>query len=184
MSFETDRTIARPWRDEEADRLYDILSRWEVAKWLGTDAKPMADRDEAAKSIVTWRRRRKKDPRIGCWAIEVKSTGIVAGSVILNPLPNGDGEIEIGWHFHPDSWGKGLAREAAAGLLAKAFADGLPEVWALTHTTNEPSQKVCRAIGMVDQGVFHDRWYEGESQIYRISRDEWAQPSPEDLRLP
>jgi RimJ/RimL family protein N-acetyltransferase len=172
--FETDRTIVRPWRDQEADRVYDILSRMEVAKWLGSEPEPMASRDEAVKWIVKWRRRHKKDPRIGCWAVEVKATGVVAGSVILNPLPNGDGEIEIGWHFHPDSWGQGLAREAAAGALARGFGDGIPELWAITHLTNERSQKVCRAIGMKDVGVFQDRWYTGEAQIFRLTREEWA----------
>jgi RimJ/RimL family protein N-acetyltransferase len=172
--FETDRTIVRPWHDDEAHRVYDMLRRWEVAKWLGDDPKPMASRDEAVDRIAAWRTRSEEQPGLGSWAVEVKATGVAAGSVLLARLPNGDGEVEIGWHFHRDSWGHGFAREAAAGLLAKAFADGLSEVWAITRTTNEPSQKVCRAIGMIDQGVFKDRWYEGESRIFRITRDKWA----------
>jgi RimJ/RimL family protein N-acetyltransferase len=178
MIFETDRTIVRPWRDTEADRVYDMLRRMEVAKWLGSEPEPMQSRDEAAKWIVTWRRRNKKDPRIGCWAVEVKATGVAAGSVILNPLPNGDGEIEIGWHFHPDSWGHGYARESAASLLSKALGDGISQLWALTHLANERSQKVCRALGMADMGVFHDRWYSGESRVFRISREEWEAANP------
>jgi RimJ/RimL family protein N-acetyltransferase len=171
--LETERTIVRPWTDAEADRIYDTLRRMEVAKWLGSEPKPMQSRDEAVKWIETWRRRNETDPRIGCWAVEVKETSVAAGSVLLNPLPDGDGEIEIGWHFHPDSWGTGLARESAAALLDKGFEDGIPQLWALTHLTNERSQKVCLSLGMLDQGVFHDRWYDGDSRIYRLTREEW-----------
>jgi RimJ/RimL family protein N-acetyltransferase len=93
--------------------------------------------------------------------------------VLLNHLPNGAGEIEIGWHFHPDSWGRGYARESARGALDKGFEDGIPELWALTHLINERSQRVCVALGMIDMGVFQDRWYDGDSRIYRLTRDEW-----------
>ncbi|MGH3454888.1 MAG: GNAT family N-acetyltransferase, partial [Nocardioidaceae bacterium] len=96
--LETERTVVRPWTDAEADRIYDTLRRMEVARWLGSEPKPMQSRDEAVKWIETWRRRNDKDPRIGCWAVEVKETGVAAGSVLLNPLPNGEGEIEIGFH--------------------------------------------------------------------------------------
>lgn len=181
MLFETDRTIVRLWRDDEADRVYDTLRRMEVAKWLGSEPKPMKSRDEALEWVARWRERHEADARIGCWAVEVKATRVAAGSVLLNLLPNGDGEIEIGWHFHPDSWGQGLAREAAVRLLAKGFEDGIPELWALTHLTNEPSQKVCRAIGMRDVGVFHDRWYTGDSRIFRLTQEEWAAACDPDV---
>jgi RimJ/RimL family protein N-acetyltransferase len=171
--FETDRTIVRLWRDDEADRVYDMLGRMEVAKWLGSVPEPMQSRDEAVQRIAAWRARGEEQPGLGTWAVEVKATGVAAGSVLLARLPNSDGEVEIGWHFHPDSWGHGYAREAAGALLDKAFTDGLPEVWAMTHLDNEPSQKVCRAIGLIDQGVFQDRWYEGESRIFRLTRAEW-----------
>ena len=60
------------------------------------------------------------------WAAQVKQTGVVAGTVLLVPLPpeqNADdaGRIEVGWHFHPDSWGHGYATEAAAALLAQGL---------------------------------------------------------------
>jgi RimJ/RimL family protein N-acetyltransferase len=172
--FETDRTILRLWRDSEADRLYDILCRREVWQWFGGDFTPPSGPDETAERIANWRRAHEDDARFGSWAVEVKGSSTVAGTVLLKPLPNGEGEVEIGWYLHPDSWGRGLARESAAGGLAKGFGDGLPEIWAITHTTNEPSQKVARAIGMTDEGVFHDRWYDGPSQVFRITREEWA----------
>lgn len=175
--FETDRTIARLWRETEADRLYDILRRCEVVQWFGGDMKPLEHPDEAAERIANWRQSHEEDPRYGSWAVELKGNDTPVGTVLLKPLPNGEGEVEIGWYLHPDSWGQGLARESASGGLTKGFGDGLPEIWAITHTTNEPSQKVARAIGMTDEGVFRDRWYDGPSQVFRITREEWAAAS-------
>lgn len=173
VAFETARTRARLWRDDEADRVFEILRRWEVAQWFGNDAKAMTDRSEAVERIARWRERTTEHPRRGIWAIEEKDTGTSAGTVLLVPLPNSDGEVEVGWWLHPDAWGCGLASEAARGALALGFADGLDDIYAITHTNNEPSQRVCRRIGMSDLGVFHDRWYAGANQIFRITRPEW-----------
>jgi RimJ/RimL family protein N-acetyltransferase len=162
---ETERIVIRPWRRDEADRLFDLLRRIEVVKWLGREPRPMKDRDEAVAVIEHYEARLAADPRFGAWAAVERSSGVPAGTVLLKPLPDGDGEIEIGWHFHPDSWGKGLASEAAAALLARGFADGLAEVWAVTHLDNHPSMAVCRRIGMRLLGITH-RWYHEPSQMF------------------
>ena len=145
-ALETARLTIRPWSHDEAERLLDIQSRIEVVKWLG-DGEPvlMKDLDEAHVRIDRYLER-SETPPLGFWAVEVRETGVVAGSVILLTLPNADdGEVEVGWHLHPDSWGHGYATEAATAVIQHGFDGGLPEVYALTHTTNEPSQAVCRA---------------------------------------
>ena len=173
---ETERIVIRPWRPDEADRLFDILRRWEVAGWLGAVPRPMEHRDEAVERIERWSALLAEDPRYGAWAAVEKSSGVPAGSVLLKPLPNGDGEVEIGWHFHPDSWGRGLAGEAAGALLARAFAGGLSEVWAVTHLDNHASMAVCRRIGMRLLGVTR-RWYAGPSRMFWVGARAGQQPS-------
>ena len=172
MTLDTERLTLRRWQDGEAPRLLDILSRIEVMKWLG-DGEPrlMKDLDEAHAKIERYREL-SATPPLGFWAIEVKETGVVAGSVILLELPNAeDHEVEIGWHLHPDSWGRGYATEAARALLAHGFAHGLPEILAVTHLDNFPSQAVCRKIGMTGQGVV-EKWYDGPSELFRITAAE------------
>jgi RimJ/RimL family protein N-acetyltransferase len=174
MHLETDRLVIRPWSHDEADRLLDIQSRMEVVKWLG-DREPvlMKDLDEAHARIDLYRSR-SESPPLGFWAVQVRGTGVVAGSVILLTLPNADdGEVEVGWHLHPDSWGHGYATEAAAAVVTHGFDSGLPEIFAITHTTNEASQAVCRRLGLDDLGVM-ERWYRGESHVYRTTPDRWA----------
>ena len=106
---ETPRLVIRPWRAEEADRLFDVLRRTEVVRWLGPGS-VMTHSGEASERIARWAVELAADPRFGRWAAVERSSGIPAGTVLLKPLPDGEGEVEIGWHFHPDSWGKGLAR--------------------------------------------------------------------------
>jgi RimJ/RimL family protein N-acetyltransferase len=163
----TPRLLVRPWRVEEAPRLLDILSRVEVAKWLG-DGEPvlMKDLEEARRRIERYREL-SATPPLGFWAVEVLATGQVAGSVLLLTLPDAEaGEVEIGWHLHPDSWGRGYASEAAAAVLDHGFAGGLHEIHALTHLDNWPSQAVARKLGMERLGVMR-KWYDDPSVVFR-----------------
>lgn len=169
----TARTTIRLWRVEEAERLWDMLRRWEVARWLGAEPAAMTSRTQAAPRIEQMVAQTERDPRYGLWAVEEDTTGVVAGTVLLVPLPNGDGEIEIGWYLHPDAWGRGLATESAAAVLAKAFADGHDEVWAVTRPDNGPSQRVCERIGLRPAGPT-TRWYGVEMLSYRITRPDWT----------
>ncbi|MGO4663968.1 GNAT family N-acetyltransferase [Terrabacter sp. 2TAF16] len=174
MHLETARLTIRPWSHDEAERLLDIQSRIEVVKWLG-DGEPvlMKDLDEAHTRIDRYLERSEAPP-LGFWAVEVRETGVVAGSVILLTLPDADdGEVEVGWHLHPDSWGHGYATEAATAVIQHGFDGGLPEVYALTHTTNEPSQAVCRRLGLDDLGIM-EKWYADESRVYRTTPERWA----------
>lgn len=118
----------------------------------------MQDRQEAVDMIERSLARLATDPRFGSWAVVELCSGLPAGAVLFKPLPDGDGEIEIGWQLHPDCWGKGYATEAASAVLKRGFADGLQEIWAVTHLDNDRSTAVCRRIGMRLLGITR-RWY-------------------------
>ena len=168
----TDRIVLREWRDDEADRLLDILSRPEVKRWIDDDPENpvlMADRDEALARIAAYREGHRPGHPRGFWAVEERATGVVAGTVLITAAgsdpPPDETEVEIGWHLHPDAWGRGLAREAAAALLAVGL-EHLPRIHCFMYLDNEPSAAVARAIGMVEQPVSVDRFYPGESRHF------------------
>lgn len=172
---ETQRVVLRRWRLNEADRFFDMHRRDDVARWIG--GRPMVDRAEASASLTRMQERHADDPRFGSWAVVVRSTGQAAGSVLLKPLPDGEGEIEIGWHLHPDSWGQGLATEAGGALLSYGFGLGLPEIWAVTHLDNVRSARVCGKLGLRLLGVTH-RWYHEPSLMFWAGASPTQQPSP------
>ncbi|MGV9211796.1 GNAT family N-acetyltransferase [Micromonospora sp. RB23] len=166
----TERLILRDWTDEATDlaRIYDIYSRPEITRWLGVSpGLPMVEPGQAAERLQMWRDRHAADAgRYGTWAMEVRDTGQVAGTILLKPLPGRDetrrtDDIEVGWHLHPDSWGRGYATEAARALIAREFAAGTPRIYAVVSPGNEPSMAVCRRLGMAHVGRRTD-WYGGE----------------------
>ena len=166
--FSTERLDVRPWTHDGADlaRLYDIYSRWEVARWLGSVPRPLTSLDEAPAVVDRWNSR--ASGPYGVWAVQLRDTGVVAGTVLLVPLPDHPDEIEVGWHLHPDSWGNGYATEAARGALDHGFAAGLTEIYAVVRPDNAPSIAVCRRLGMTELGRT-DRWYGAELEAFRLS---------------
>ncbi len=178
-SVETERLTLRPYRDEDAPRVLDVLSRIEVVRWLGNPPfHLMADLDEA----LTWIARRHEleteDPATIFRAVVPHETGLVAGSVLVAPLRRIDGghvgEYEIGWHLHPDSEGRGWATEAAGILARQAFAAGHDELVVDMYPDNHGSARVARRLGARDQGVQPDPWYGDESRVFLLSADDLA----------
>jgi len=178
VDLDTPRLHLRPWRTSEAPRLFDILSRLEVVRWLGDQGPIVLERvAEAEERIERYAAFSAAHAPLGFWAAEVTDTGTVAGTVLLATLPHGDGEVEVAWFLHPDSWGHGYATEAASALVDHAVASGIPEVWALTHVGNDRSQSVCRKLGMRHLGV-GERWYAGPFEQYVVTADEWRALRP------
>ncbi len=173
--FETDRLIVRQWTEGEADvaRVFDMLSRWEVARWLGAQPRVLESPDEALAAIRRWRARSEADDLHGIWAIDVRDTGVTAGSVLVVPLPGVDlqptDDIEVGWHLHPDSWGHGYATESARVAIDRVFAAGLRQIYAVIREGNTPSVAVARRLGMASIGK-QTSWYGGiELDTYRLA---------------
>ncbi len=171
--FTTDRLVVRPWTTSESDvdRILDTYSRWDVARWLGSVPRPLESRQQAVQ--VAERFQGRADAPFGAWAVQRRDTGVVAGTVLLVRLPDpdggGHGEVEVGWHFHPDSWGNGYATEAACGALARGFGAGLAEIYAIVRPGNTASLAVCRRLGMTPLGRTR-RWYDTELEAFRIAR--------------
>jgi RimJ/RimL family protein N-acetyltransferase len=72
LVYATQRLDVRSWTSDPADvdRIFDICSRWEVARWLGAEPRPLADRAEAAAAAQRWAGFGAHDDRCGCWAVE------------------------------------------------------------------------------------------------------------------
>jgi RimJ/RimL family protein N-acetyltransferase len=174
----TERLVIRPWREEEAPRLFDILRRDEVVRWLG-HPRTLENVEEAREKITTMADDLPKSE----WAMEVVETGEVAGSVMLVDVPNSEGPdgtklVQVGWYAHPDATGHGYITEAARAVLEYGLASGLAEIHALTHTDNYPSMAVCDRLGMTYLGVTEEWYDDAPSSHYIVRAGEWP-PDPD-----
>lgn len=171
----TDRLLLRGWREGDVDFAFDLYSRWEVRRYLGTAPRVVADLAEAAEIVAHYRAL--DDPVLGIWLIAGADDGERHGALLLKSIPASgpstplepSGEIEIGWHLHPESWGRGIATEAAGAVLAHAFAGGLSQVVAVTFPENTASQRVARRIGMTHEGQT-ERFYNARCELFVAER--------------
>jgi RimJ/RimL family protein N-acetyltransferase len=165
----TRRLALRAWTDDDLPAYFDVYSRWEVMRWLGPHPRQaVADLDAARQRLHRVQARHAAvTPPLGIWAIVPHGTGVPVGTVLLLPLHDAagpTGEVEVGWHLHPDQQGHGLVTEAARALLGIA---ALPRVLALTDPDNERSQAVAGRLGMADEGLT-DRWFGLTTRQYAV----------------
>ncbi len=173
--LETDRLILRPYTYDDTERVLDIHSRLDVIRWLSDPPFiPMADLDEARAWIDRWNEGDTGPTSCGL-AIEVRDSGVVAGTVMITKVPYPiDDERQVGWHLHPDSMGHGYATEAAVAVIDRAFDAGLEEIWCGMYPDNHASAAVAERLGLIDRGIVPDPWYIGDSHLFSATAEEWA----------
>lgn len=76
-------------------------------------------------------------------------------------------DVDLGYAFLPAARGQGLAREAAAAVLAHGFVRlGLRRIVAITAVDNEASGRVLEAIGMRLERRMRVPGHAGDSLLY------------------
>ena len=173
--LQTDRLQLRAWSEEDTGFVFDMYCRWEVQRFIGLTPRVMTEPTEAEAAIARWRSF--DDPVCGVWAVQRRTGDRLLGTLLLKPIPASSdrtplppsGDIEIGWHFHPDAWGHGYATEAASRVLEHAFDSELPKVVAVTSPANTASQAVAERIGMRHQGTT-TRYYNATCELFVATR--------------
>ena len=178
--YATERLVIRRWSEQDLERLRDLYSRPEVVRHLNsvTETRTL---DEGRAVLHRWQSL--ESDRFGFWAAQ-RSDGVVAGTVALVPMTasagrQASGEVEVGWHLHPDSWGHGYATEMARGAIEKGFADGATEIYATVKPANAASAAVCRRLGMESFGL-SDAWDDTEYELFRITATGYPNQQPTD----
>ena len=90
----------------------------------------------------------------GLWILRERRDGPVIGRALLRHLfIDGRDEVEVGYSFHPEYWGKGYATEIATTLVRLGFEQlGLASIVAITLLTNEASKRVLMKAGLEPAG--------------------------------
>lgn len=168
-TFETERCLCREWRETDVEDAFAMYGDPEVMKGLSGQPEPNIESQLhfLRKAIQAYRER----PRgTGFWALERKTDGRIVGAVIVKPIPNGEGQIEVGWHVARECWGQGYAVEAAREAIRIAFRElGIEEILALVKPWNAQSLRVTEKLGF-ERGESTTQFYDFELIVHRLSR--------------
>ncbi|HEX7336647.1 MAG TPA: GNAT family N-acetyltransferase [Gemmatimonadales bacterium] len=157
-TFSTSRLLAERLR---SDHLSDIRTMDQNELFM---AKLGGVRDEAAsiqyleRNLAHWAQH-----GFGLWVLRDRASGTPIGRAVLRHLQVGDDdEVEVGYGFMPDYWGRGLATEITLACLEIARDPlGLESVVAITLPSNVASQRVMEKAGLqyqrqiTHEGVLH-----------------------------
>lgn len=93
------------------------------------------------------------------WVIWVRDEACLAGTVQATISPSGHGPIaEIAWVVGTPWQGRGIATEAAQGLVDWLSQQPIPTIIAHIHPDHQASAAVAVAAGLTPT----DEWHEGE----------------------
>ena len=98
------------------------------------------------------------DHSFGMWILRDAATTAIIGRAILRHLDvEGVDEVEVGYGFMPEYWGRGLATEIARASVRIGLDQlGLRSLVAITRPNNIASQRVMEKAGLVyERDVVH-----------------------------
>jgi len=175
--METKRLKLRPFEMSDAEAMFrnwasdpDVLRYmpYKICKDIETTCVRIGEWMGYFNSLNQW----------GAYAMELKSTGEVIGTIDYAET-NGDiKEAEVGYQLGKAWWGMGYAAEALETLLNHCFeTTNLNRIWGGYDPRNAASGRVMEKTGMLYEGTFRQwRLRNGElvdRTLYAILREDW-----------
>ncbi len=164
--LETERLTLREWAPADDEALYALASDPRVMSFIEDGRTWPRERvtDWIGRLQVSYRTR-----GFSRWAVVEKGGGGPVGSCGFAPLP-WSGEIDFGYMFRRDRWGRGYASEITPAVLRYGFERyGFKEVVASIAPENDASRRVLFKLGFVYRGNETLPGEEEESEIYAAS---------------
>lgn len=143
----TERLLLRRPTSDDVDAVLAYRSRPDVTRYLYQDA---WTREVATAKLATWSTApfAETDDAL-VLLVEHRDAPGVLGEVVLISRGWAAGQVEVGYAFHPDATGRGLATEAARAAVGLAFERlAAHRVFARLDERNDASARVCRRLGM------------------------------------
>ena len=143
--IETSRLMLRTFTEFDANLIYELNLDPEVTRYTHDPVKDLAHASEILEKVII--------PQYalynhGRWAVHVKTTLEFLGWCGLKYRAELN-EIDLGYRFKKEGWGKGYATEAAYASIQYGFEKiGLQRIVARAEIENIGSWKVLEKCGM------------------------------------
>jgi len=144
--MQTERLNLRWLDNDDAGFILDLLNQPSWLKFIGD--RGVRNLDDARAYINDGPLTMIRQHGFGLYLVEMKSNKQPIGMCGLLKRESLE-DVDIGFAFHPDTWGKGYAREAAQACVDYARDQlGLRRLVAITLPDNHGSIRLLTAIGM------------------------------------
>lgn len=145
MILQTNRLILRPWKEDDAEALYQYAKNPQVGPVAGWPVHTsVADSQQIIHDVLSAEE---------TYAVVLKGEDTPIGSIGLmigekSNLNISSDEGEIGYWIGVPYWGQGFIPEAVKELMRRGFADiGLKVIWCRYFDGNEKSRRVQDKCG-------------------------------------
>ena len=145
--IETERLVLREFVPEDAALVLALNTDSEVTRFMPKHAYENEDLKRATKRVEISMAYYEKHSGLGIWPTVLKGSGETIGWTCLKHLGETD-EIELGYRFLPQFWGRGLCTEISTALVRYGFEDlGLQRIVGITDPRNLASRRVLEKLG-------------------------------------
>ncbi len=142
----TERLILRPFTLEDAEEYFPLVSHPDVLRFTGEA--PVSSLDEVRQILLTRPISDYAKYGFGRLACIDKTSGRLIGFSGLKYLPDLN-EVDIGYRFLPNYWGKGYATESAKAIMDHMIpAHNLKRIIGLAYPENAGSINVLIKLGL------------------------------------
>lgn len=180
LEIKTERLLLRPFTSDDAPRLVELVSAWDVARMTSRIPHPYSP-DLAA----TWIASHVSGRAAGTdYPLAITRDGQIIGCTGLSRAPGKDwglaGDIlEIGYWIGVPYWGRGYASEAAGAMIAWGFGDLNQPVLGAGHFADNPvSRRVLEKLGFTPAGqrrmASAARGTDVDCPLLLLTRDTWV----------
>lgn len=159
--LETERLYLKHFTIDDAEMLYDMHQDPAITKYTG-DPIPW-DSVELVRSILNDTIMPQYENKIGRWAVHLKKDDTFIGWCGLKQVGN---EIDLGYRFIQQHWGKGYAGESAKAVLDYGVQMQLPNIIGRASVANVASVRVLEKIGLTFKEFYMDEDTKDESVKY------------------
>ncbi|HET7054948.1 MAG TPA: GNAT family N-acetyltransferase [Thermomicrobiales bacterium] len=150
--FETERLNVRRYEPGDAPAMFEVYRNPDVWRYLA-GGEPYASVEQTRERLEQHIQWYEDDTPYGLWAVVVRDTGELIGSVLLALLEGGP-EVEVGYHFGTFAWGNGYATEVTRGAIRYGFdVLGLQQICGVVFAENVASQHVLEKAGLAYRGL-------------------------------
>ncbi len=155
--------LLRRFTLDDAQSYHPLVSLPEVIRYTGEQ--PQQSLDEARQILLTRPLRDYDVHGFGRMACIEKETGRLVGFCGLKYLEDLH-EVDIGYRFLPETWGKGYATESCLTVLAQADKAAVEKVIGLVEPENKASVRVLTKIGLRLERKIELQDHPGELDLY------------------